>query len=544
VIVVDSGGGAVLQRGVVVSGLGDRSGGREGGYCGHQQGERPKALAETRRCGRGAAGFGPLHIGRLRFGDLAGDVVVHGCLLASVVLSASCGWRGCQMGDLGRGTTRPSVGPVEAAVDGRPVALDGQPPQALVALLALIGGCVVCDDRLVGRGVRLWWRSVDGKRRVRGVRCPFAVRRIVIGAGAPYGRAAMESLCARDLEGALRFVREASDETGSEPFPVHVLEGLRGLVGCELVTYSELDGRHRRQLGLIASDGSEGQLPDEEAKTFWHMVDQHPLCRAQRRGRFDALKLSDFHSRRELHSLEIYADLLRPWGVEFELEVAIPSPVEHSKTFLFDDARHDFDERDRALLNLLQPHFVQLHRAAAVRRVADGARAVLEDGRDLGKRGLLVLDAQGTIDMASPIARRLLDRYVADRTGARLPAALARWLEEQRTVARAGRASAALSIDGPSGTLVIHLDRRGATEVMVLEERTALDGAAAALSSREREVLALVAEGLRNAEIAETLWVSPATVRKHLENIYEKLDVHTRTAAVARAHAEPKHVSA
>ena len=353
----------------------------------------------------------------------------------------------------------------------------------------------------------------------------------------------MESLCGRDLEGALRFVREASDETGPEPFPLHVLEILRALVGCELVTYCEQDGRQRRQLAHIDCSGPEGQPSDPEMETFWRLVDQHPLCRAQRRGRFDALKLSDFHTRRELHRLEIYADLFRPWGLEFELEVAIPSPVEHTKTFLFDDARHDFDERDRALLNLLQPHFVQLHRAAAVRRVAGGARAVLEDGRDLGERGLLVLDAQGAIDMASPIARRLLYAYLADRTGARLPAALARWLEEQRTAARAGRAPTAFSIDGPSGTLVIHLDRRGATDVMVLEERTASDRAAAALSSREREVLALAAEGLRNAEIAEALWVSPATVRKHLENIYEKLDVHTRTAAVARVHAQPKHVS-
>jgi DNA-binding CsgD family transcriptional regulator len=354
----------------------------------------------------------------------------------------------------------------------------------------------------------------------------------------------MASLCARDLEGALRFVREASDEMGPEPFPLHVLEDLRALVGCELVTYSEQDGHQRRQLAHIDCSGPEGQPSDSEMETFWRLVDQHPLCRAQRRGRFDALKLSDFLSQRELHRLEIYADLFRPWGLEFELEVAIPSPVEHTKTFLFDDARHDFDERDRALLNLLQPHLVQLHRAAAARRVADGARAVLEDGRDLGERGLLVLDAQGAIDMASPIARRLLDGYAADRTGARLPAALARWLEEQRTAARAGRAPTALSIDGPSGTLVIHLDRRGATDVMVLEERTALDGAAAALSNREREVLALAAEGLRNAEIAEALWVSPATVRKHLENIYGKLDVHTRTAAVARVHAKPKHVPA
>jgi DNA-binding CsgD family transcriptional regulator len=354
----------------------------------------------------------------------------------------------------------------------------------------------------------------------------------------------MEPLRASDHEAALRFVREASDEKGPEPFPVHLLESLRALLGCEMASYSELDRLHGRILAVITCGGPQAQLAGEEEETFWRLVDQHPLCRAQERGRFDALKLSDFHSRRELHRLEVYADLFRPWGVEFELEVAIPSPAEHTKTFLFDDAQHDFGERDRALMNLLQPHLVQLHRAAAVRRVADSARAVLEDGRDLGEHGLLVTDAQGAIDVASPIARSLLDQYIADRTGARLPAALARWLEEQRTAARAGRTPTALSIDGPSGTLIIHLDRRGATDVMVLEEHTAPDRATATLSPREREVLALVRDGLRNAEIAEALWVSPATVRKHLENIYEKLDVHTRTAAVACVHAEREHLPA
>jgi DNA-binding CsgD family transcriptional regulator len=55
------------------------------------------------------------------------------------------------------------------------------------------------------------------------------------------------------------------------------------------------------------------------------------------------------------------------------------------------------------------------------------------------------------------------------------------------------------------------------------------------LTQREVEVLSLVREGLTNAEIAQRLVVSTTTVRSHLEKIFEKLDVHTRTAAVARA---------
>jgi DNA-binding CsgD family transcriptional regulator len=57
----------------------------------------------------------------------------------------------------------------------------------------------------------------------------------------------------------------------------------------------------------------------------------------------------------------------------------------------------------------------------------------------------------------------------------------------------------------------------------------------AGLTPREREVIALVADGRTNGEVAHALGISPETVRKHLENAYEKLGVHTRTAAVKAA---------
>jgi DNA-binding CsgD family transcriptional regulator len=59
--------------------------------------------------------------------------------------------------------------------------------------------------------------------------------------------------------------------------------------------------------------------------------------------------------------------------------------------------------------------------------------------------------------------------------------------------------------------------------------------AAIPLTEREREVLRSVSAGATNKEIARQLSVSEHTVRKHLENLYGKLGVHTRTAAVARA---------
>lgn len=57
------------------------------------------------------------------------------------------------------------------------------------------------------------------------------------------------------------------------------------------------------------------------------------------------------------------------------------------------------------------------------------------------------------------------------------------------------------------------------------------------LSPREAEVLACLAEGLTNPQIAEKLFVSQNTIKTHTANLYVKLDVPNRTAAVAKAKA-------
>ncbi len=56
-----------------------------------------------------------------------------------------------------------------------------------------------------------------------------------------------------------------------------------------------------------------------------------------------------------------------------------------------------------------------------------------------------------------------------------------------------------------------------------------------ALTSRERDVLALLAQGRSNREIAEALVIAPNTVKRHLKSVFAKLGVHTRAAAAARA---------
>jgi DNA-binding NarL/FixJ family response regulator len=63
-----------------------------------------------------------------------------------------------------------------------------------------------------------------------------------------------------------------------------------------------------------------------------------------------------------------------------------------------------------------------------------------------------------------------------------------------------------------------------------------LTGENSDLTAREREILALVADGLTNATIGKELWVTEQTVKFHLSNIYRKLEVSNRTEASRYAH--------
>jgi DNA-binding NarL/FixJ family response regulator len=63
----------------------------------------------------------------------------------------------------------------------------------------------------------------------------------------------------------------------------------------------------------------------------------------------------------------------------------------------------------------------------------------------------------------------------------------------------------------------------------------AADSELSVLTDREHEVFDLLAQGMTNKEIAEKLVITTNTVKRHLKSVFEKLDVHTRSAAAAKA---------
>ena len=87
----------------------------------------------------------------------------------------------------------------------------------------------------------------------------------------------------------------------------------------------------------------------------------------------------------------------------------------------------------------------------------------------------------------------------------------------------------------PAAAIVArHLRERGARGVP-RGPRAATQANPADLTPREVEVLELIADGLRNADIAERLFLSPKTVDHHVASILRKLDVHTQDRGSSRS---------
>lgn len=180
---------------------------------------------------------------------------------------------------------------------------------------------------------------------------------------------------------------------------------------------------------------------------------------------------------------------------------------------------------------------IRVHLAGA--RAAQSARAAL----DTTGRTLFAVDRDGTVLWGTPQAARLLGGFTEPGAPLSLPPQGAAWL---RTCLAAAAAPAltltnrtgtayTLSFVGGTGDEILLRLSRDSTEAGLERLRLRLR-----VTGREAEVLLWLSRGKSSRDIGEILGLSPRTVTKHLEGIYEKLGVENRTAAsvIAARHLQ------
>ena len=161
----------------------------------------------------------------------------------------------------------------------------------------------------------------------------------------------------------------------------------------------------------------------------------------------------------------------------------------------------------------------------SVRRRLRVALSALDHTQD---EGILRLDAAGTIVCASGSAKRILRDFV-ETPADRLPEQIADWH---------ATACGTLVIAADGSTLVVEATE-GGSALLLAEQPSGVR----TLTAREHDVMRCVDDGLSNNEIARRLRIQPPTVRKHLEHVFDKLGVRSRTAALSKLRAFGKGMS-
>jgi DNA-binding NarL/FixJ family response regulator len=176
-----------------------------------------------------------------------------------------------------------------------------------------------------------------------------------------------------------------------------------------------------------------------------------------------------------------------------------------------------------------------LHTAGLVRQ----ARSALDA---FGSAVLAVAPQDQRIVWQTPLARQWMGAYFDTAAGGATPPALAAWLAALGQGQHGGQGHQALAVVRGSSRLVFSAGDLGGSEHWMIVLREESDAAQVhalmallKLTQREAEVLNWVIKGKTNRDIGDILGTSPRTVNKHLEHVFIKLGVETRTAAASLA---------
>lgn len=366
----------------------------------------------------------------------------------------------------------------------------------------------------------------------------------------------MEHLAFNDTQKLHQGIQQLYTLHNLDTFGVDALSIVNRLVPGNLPTFYICRFRTRQILPTFLPDFS-GFTPEMNRTIDLHFG-EHPIAARMPLTLNGAYKISDFITQQEFHRLEgVYQQFFRQMEGEDLLNIFLPysHPDNWRKLaqtdasligICVDRSSRNFTERDRLVLNLLRPHIFQAHCNAQQHHQLQQELSQLQ--QSLNHLGLAIVDTQGQIQSIAPQAIIWLEIYFGKFTNSRkLPDNLWAWIEHQIAgfTKNPNRPKACLPLRiqraGRELTIRLVVEQIGAGYLLLLEEQTlsALNSLELlGLSQRETEVLALVMQGKENKTIAAQLSVHNSTVRKHLENIYRKLGVGSRTEAISAVLAK------
>jgi DNA-binding CsgD family transcriptional regulator len=256
------------------------------------------------------------------------------------------------------------------------------------------------------------------------------------------------------------------------------------------------------------------------------------------------LAISDRISRHDFRQLGLYHELYRLMNVEDQIAITLPSPWPVLIGIALSRPGWGFTARERAMLLLLRPHLLAAQSAAASMRGLQQQAHQWQQTLDCLPSPLIAVSREGVPLWQTAAARPLLDAYFpgSSRAAGGLPDLLRRWLREQwYRFEEMLAVIQPLIVDGDMGRLIVRpLCGPDGQRLLLLEEQPTAGATIQQLrrlnlTAREAQVLHGVIQGCTNPQVGAQLGISARTVQKHVEQLFRKLGVQTRTAAASRA---------
>jgi len=351
----------------------------------------------------------------------------------------------------------------------------------------------------------------------------------------------MRDLPQRDYRAILDFLNDINNLQTHEAFLNKVIKGLQKIVEGDVVTCFESGPTEEDHVVCFSESQYVKYFTDWLRYCNDHPAWEHLQCS----GDCGWYGISDYLSESAFHRTSLYNEVWRHPGIEDNLgTLAIISPKVLAAVSINRDQR-SFTERDRQALNLLQPHLMQAWSntklTAGLHRQITSYAETLESCAE----GIVILDGKQKVRLITARALRYTRKYFSLlRADDSLPKKLHAWVCHQKNsphnvLETAPRRPWVIEhFDGSELTVTSVPCGEGVT--LIMQERPVVgDLTILGLSRRESEVLLWVTRGKSNEDISLILSMSMGTVKKHLEHIFQKLGVESRTAAAARALMEP-----
>ena len=353
----------------------------------------------------------------------------------------------------------------------------------------------------------------------------------------------VKHLNSSDLEQIVEWIGVFNSCHDPERLREQIAQGVMTLIGGEYASFEHFAPTVPRAWAVGANGYA---YEDWVLLEFSKYASEHPAVRQyQETGDMSAIKISDFVGVRTWHKTNLYQRIHRILGIEDQMGISLGPPTEEFYSVVLSRGRRNFTERERSIMNCLRPHIASAHNNAMAMDRLLHAHKKNQEAQEWLSQTAILLDGDGRIDHFPTKARQwLFDLFNVRVKNNQLPDELLSWVKQNINLSNPGNTHDTEPVlpvikeaEGRRLILRFRTDLSNKKFAIVMEMQTVPDKEMAkqlGLTLRQLEVLVEVEKGKSNEDIASALFISPQTVRTHLQNIFEILGVTNRTAAVAR----------